>query len=165
MRVLRLMLRWVGTTTWEYIPSQASPPPPERDTSRGAGERILSDKLPPQTQGLHEFVASSSFAPSKECSTLRHQRGGIGNAAPPQGSVDIPKVILNIPFPNSVSSNSKDQQSTSSARKRLATSTEPPNSRRVRMAPSIVRAKLAQAPPPTPVRLSKRAAAAQAPAS
>jgi hypothetical protein len=122
------------------------PPPPTKDPERGAGGKLTPDKLPPQRQCVHEFAAPPSFAPGNEQSTSHRKQDGLGIAAPPQAPVDFARIVASISPPSSVNSILMDDQIASSRRKRNAVSNEPASNRRVKMAPSIMRAKLALDP-------------------
>ena len=98
-RVLRLMFRWAGTTSWK---PQVKPPPPAQTPDRGKGERFPRYDLHPHRQGLQEFEVGPSFALSKQLSTLQPQREGFGHAAPSQDLINIPKINAYTPFPSSV---------------------------------------------------------------
>ena len=138
------------------------PPPPTKEKEWGAGEipaeQIALINRPP----MHVYEFGVAFASSKQQSVK--QALLIGSGAPEVHSENLVKTPMGIGgkyFPSSVTASSETAQPTSHARKRQATVSSSPRGRRVRVAPSIVRAKLPFAPPPPAACLTQRANAAQ----
>ena len=137
------------------------PPPPTKETEWGAGEIPAEQILLINRAPMHAYEFGAAFASSKQQSVKQPLL--IGSGAPEVHSENLVKTPMRIGgkyFPSSVTTSSETAQSTSLARKRNATVSTSPKGRRVRMAPSIARAKLPSAHPPTAACLPQRATAA-----
>ena len=113
-----------------------------------------------RTNPVHACEFGFAFASSKEQSVKQPLLIGSGALEVlSENLVNAPLGIGGKYFPSLVNRSSETVQPTSQVRKRTATVSSSPKGRRVRMAPSIARAKLPSAHPPSAACSPQRAAA------
>jgi len=138
------------------------PPPPTKDTEWGAGEIPAEQILLINRAPMHAYEFGAAFASSKQQSVKQPLL--IGSGSPEGYSENLVNASVRIGgkySPSSVTTSSETPKPPCLARKRNATVSTSPKGRRVRMAPSIARAKLPSVQPPAAACVPQRATATQ----
>jgi hypothetical protein len=138
------------------------PPPPTKDNEWGAGEIPAEQILSINRAPMHACEFGAAFASSKQQSVKQPLL--IGSGSPEGYSENLINASVRIGgkySPSSVTASLDTHKPPCLARKRNATISTSPKGRRVRMAPSIARAKLPAVHLPAPDCVPQRATATQ----